>query len=172
MQNITFFGTAVVAAVVALANPVRADDQKPADFAVTTCLDSIGDLSKVDAIAKEQNWQAKSEKERSSDFQIKSQWDVAREGQRFAVLTGTGTVKGLGASNVCMVMFAEPREMAQDFVRRISASVSLKVFAELKLPVGRMDMHEVEKNDGKKTILQVMSNNDGRVFVASVIGAQ
>jgi hypothetical protein len=154
-------------------SPALADAMTSAEFALATCRNAVGDLTKVDAMAQEGNWTAAPEAAaggQAKGFKLRSAWNVTKGDDRFFVMTGTGEVPGTaGDSTVCMVMFPGMQLQRNPFFGVMSAALELKPQADVTFPQGHMEMFEIKSDGPAKQILQLMSLNDGNVMMASMV---
>jgi hypothetical protein len=167
-----FLPAALLCPLIASA-PALANSATSAAFTLATCRGAMDDLAKVDAIAREKNWETA-----PGDFaaaqnnlvKIRSGWKVTQGEDQFLVATGLSQVGGnIGGGNLCMVMFPGMKVQRGEFFSAMSAAMELTPMANMALPQGHMEMFEIKSSGPGKQMLQLMTLNDGNVVMTGMV---
>jgi hypothetical protein len=127
-------GLAIATASTLLARiPAFADGRSAAEFVLKTCLPVMDDFSKVDVMARENNWTLKSRRDDSRFRKSVSNWDVIEGDDRFFVSVW---INHLGEQdyNICFVNFRNVDDNnkvnREEFLTVIAASGRLELIAD------------------------------------------
>jgi hypothetical protein len=153
---------------------VLAEATSAADLFVKTCLASVDDLAKVDAMATENKWRADSDHKlafplgkRGDALKRRSGWQGTWNGKEFVIVTGTETTP-YDTTNACMIMFRAGGK-AQDFVARVAASVGAVSAMGSAAPWEDLGIYEVLGGRSAKPRVILVESNDGDLAAAWAI---
>jgi hypothetical protein len=144
------------------ASPALAAPDNPADFLLATCLGAINDLSKVNVMARENNWQA------MPAGDAKGAWTVTLNGEQIGLVTGAKPSPH-GPTGVCGMTYPSKTLNRDAFFSKIFTSLQLKTFADMSFAQGRMEMYEISSDGRTKIVLQIGSTPDGVVTLTSIV---
>jgi hypothetical protein len=156
-----------VACAAASADPARASSASLGEFTATTCVDTIDDLTKVDALARDNNWSVE-----ANPGEFASAWTLAQDGTK--VMVGTETV---GNQDLCVVAFPESeRPQRDEFMKALFGSMTTMAIGTMMVPPppgstqgSRMEMFRLGTDGTNRIVLEVMSYDDGAVLMAGVV---
>ncbi len=163
---------ALFLAAAALASPAKADATSTIRLFTSTCLDTIGDLSKLDALAASRNW-SKSEEAAASqrkDLNILSMWNAQQDGETLKVMAAISKFADGDEANLCTLSLGETKVDGLEFHKEIIASLDLRPISEVPFAVGRIGVYEIGNARPQKLLLQIMWLSDGTPLQASVMG--
>jgi hypothetical protein len=145
-----------------------ADSKSAAEFTLATCLPAMDGLSKVGAIARENNWTLK-RLPPNDLFKSNSLWDVVQGEDRFSVNVWISHL-GEADYNICFVRFPGNNVNREEFLSFISASIQLVPLADTRFAQIQMrsERYEIKSNRAKMLALGIQSQPDGNVTVASI----
>jgi hypothetical protein len=154
-------------------SPAIADSKSSAEFTLRTCLAAMDDLAKVEAIARKNNWTAKTPPNSAAlrNVTSRSMWEVMEGEDNFTVTIWTshiGENLNLPPQNVCWVMFPGNILNREEFFNLISASVELMFISDTRFPQARSELYEVKSDRITKLGLSIMSRSDGTLMSASL----
>jgi hypothetical protein len=148
--------------------PALADSKSAAAFVLETCLAAMDDLAKVELVARENNWTAKSSANAAATSKFiksRSMWEVANGEDRFTVMIWTMLLgESVAPLNVCMVMFPGKNVNREEFFNLISASAELTFMSDTRFPQKRGEMYEIKSDRPNKLVLNMMSQTDGTLI--------
>lgn len=143
--------------------PALADSKSAAEFSLNTCLAAMDDPAKVEAIAREHNWNAKPVGN-SPGMKSQSFWEVLQGEDRFIVMIATMVVEKVPPLNVCSVFFPGRSLNRDEFFNLISASVELTFLRDNTQPRSRSETYEIKSDRTNQLMLTIMSQIDGTLM--------
>jgi hypothetical protein len=149
--------------------PALGDSKSAAEFVLKTCLPAMDDLSKVEVMARENNWTPKSLPSRLSDRFQKSMslWDVAQGEDRFSVTVWISPILQQDR-NMCFVRFLSDNVSREEFLSFMSASVQLTLISDTRFVQIQKRSERYEIKSAKMLELDIQSQPEGNVMVASI----
>jgi hypothetical protein len=150
--------------------PALADSKSAAEFVLKTCLPAMDDLSKVEVMARENNWTPKSLPSFGAPNRFQkshSMWDVAQGEDRFSVNVWISHL-GQKDYNICFVTFLNNNVSREEFLSFTSASVQLTLIADTSFALIHMRSETYEIESAKMLLLDILSQPDGNVSMASI----
>jgi hypothetical protein len=156
-----------VACAAAAADPARASSASLGEFTAATCVDTIDDLTKVDALARDNNWSAD-----ANPGQFASSWTLAQDDTK--VMVGTATRRN---QDLCSVAFPESnRPQRDEFMQALFGSMTTTEIGTMTVPAppgsmqgARVEMFRLGTDGTNRIVLEVMSYDDGAVLMVGVV---
>jgi hypothetical protein len=161
--------TAALALIAALGcvRPATADPKVAADAFRATCIATAHDIAKVDAIARENKWQAQDPhilvvpfEKRGKGMRRVSAWRGERDRVRFSVATGD-EANAFDTTTICMMRFDDAVDLTA-FLREIAGkpdAVSMQ-----QTPQGYFGVLEIEDNRTGRLSMLFAADGDGRLI--------
>jgi hypothetical protein len=155
-----------VVCAAAAVDTARASAASLGKFTAATCVDTIDDLTKVDALARDNNWSVE-----ANPGEFVSSWTLAQDGIK--VMVGTATAKN---QDLCSVAFPERRPERNAFMKALLDSITTTAIATMEIPPSpgskqgaRMEMFRVGTDETNRIVLEVLSYDDSAVLMVGVV---
>jgi hypothetical protein len=165
-NNVLMSVLAAVTVACAAADTARASVASLGEFTAATCVDTIDDLTKVDALARDNNWSAE-----ANPGEFASSWTLTQDGIK--VMVGTATANN---QDLCSVAFPERRPRRDAFMKALFGSMTTTAIATMTIPPSpgstqgaRMEMFRLGTDGTNRIVLEIFSYDDGAVLMVGVV---
>ena len=149
-------------------HPIPFETQTAATFFLTACKGSVDDLSAVARLAERQNWTSmlKADFPENDPMKLTGMWRVNQNDHSYMVTTGVGP----RGTTACQVMFEDPRPRRDDFLAALSSAMTLRADLDQGSSSWRTEFYQIEDLAPKYVTLLFVSDRDGSVYRAAVMG--
>jgi hypothetical protein len=149
--------------------PAHADSKSAAEFTLKMCSDAMDDFAKVEATARDNNWQVLSQPippSLNKYMRARSMWTVRQGDETYGVSIWenlTGEQQKLPARKVCAVSFPNKTVKRDEFFNLASAAMDLTFAADTRMPQMRTERYEINRYHPNKVDFSITSTLDGIV---------
>ena len=153
--------------LVTLCLPAHADSAAAAEFTLRTCSDAMENFAKVDAAAREGNWQAASQpisEAQSKYMQNRSMWTVPQGDEIYFVSIWEsliGKEQKRPPQKVCAINFRKGTVRRDELFNMVSAATDLTFASETRTPQMRTERYEINRYRPNKVHITIVAPLDG-----------